>query len=92
MRCTETLYLMEDTTKEILWCNEGNVGEKCYTVFFGQTEPCSFCPYLERDEVYKWDWYDKGKNRWLQIKNEMFQDGERTLRAGNFARLMISWI
>ncbi len=84
MRCAETLYLVDDATKEILWCNEGNVGERCYEAFFDKTEPCSFCPHLKRDEVYKWDWYDKGNNRWLQIKNELFQDGERILRAGNF--------
>ena len=84
MQCAETLYLIDEETKEILWCNEGNIGKKCYEAFFGKTEPCSFCPHLKRNEVYKWDWYDKGKSRWLQIRNELFQDGERILRAGNF--------
>ena len=84
MQCAETLYLIDEETKEILWCNEGNIGKKCYGAFFGKTEPCSFCPHLKRNEVYKWDWYDKGKSRWLQIRNELFQDGERILRAGNF--------
>lgn len=87
MKCIETIFIVDDESKEIVWINESRTGIHCYECFFGRKEPCPFCPKLQINQLYIWDYYDKRNERWLKIKYFLFQDGERLLRAGNFDRM-----
>lgn len=87
MSCTETVFIIDDRTKQIVWSNDPPTVGYCYEAFFGRTDMCPFCPKLTENELYTWDYYDKHSDRWLKIKNVLFRDGERLLRAGNFNRM-----
>lgn len=87
MNCTETVFVIDDRTKEIVWSNDFKTGQHCYEAFFGRKDICQFCPKLTENELYIWDYYDKHGSRWLKIKNVLFRDGETLLRAGNFNRM-----
>ncbi len=84
-RCAERLFIVDEVTKEILWTNDTSVGagKTCHKAFFGKDSPCAFCPELTLSRLYQWDCYDEQNERWLKVKNLLFLDGDRLLRAAN---------
>lgn len=88
-RCAETLYVIDEDTKELLWLNghEVNDGRCCWQSLMHGETPCSFCPHTLTEDVYTCDGYDQNSKRWFKLKQCAFYDEERLLRACNLDEL-----
>lgn len=78
------VYVADMDSYEVLFLNEvlrkeyGDVvGRKCYSTFYGQSNPCSFCknPDLfdekgESKEALEWELKKPGTNRWYEVRNQ----------------------
>lgn len=78
------VYISDMDTYELLYLNKQScnilqasvnelIGRKCYEVIQDRTSPCPFCtnPYLKKNDVYEWEFYNKKLKRTFMIKNRM---------------------
>lgn len=87
LNCVETVAVIDEETKDVLWSNVELPQGKCHEVLFGCTEQCSACPELQENESYTWDCYNKKKNQWEKVNYSLYRDADKLLRIGNFQNI-----
>ena len=67
----ELLYLNHTSCEVLGMPAAKTVGRKCYEVIQGRTSPCPFCTNckLNKDNFYKWEFYNPTLGRTFMIKN-----------------------
>lgn len=78
-----SIVYVNATAKKMINIEDKNyIGKKCYEVFQGRKEPCSFCTngMLTTDKFYVWEYTNPFLNRHFVVKDKLIQYDGKLLR------------
>ncbi|MGL5258587.1 MAG: EAL domain-containing protein [Lachnospiraceae bacterium] len=80
---TYELIYMNKKLQETLGYNEFTCkGHKCYKILQNKEKPCEFCTNekLKENEYYKWEHYNEYLDKYFELSDTVFYDGDRAIR------------